>query len=131
MPLAGKPLIAHACDRLQRQIGDIIINANGDPARFRFLGKPVQGDTVEGFAGPLAGILAAMEWTAENRPWVKRIVTVPADTPFFPDDLVVQFTDALGTVDTHDHATVPFALLTATATAIRFSDHGQLPWQET
>ena len=42
MPLAGKPLIAHACDRLQRQIGDIIINANGDPARFRFLGKPVQ-----------------------------------------------------------------------------------------
>ncbi len=96
MPLAGKPLIAHACDRLQRQIGDIIINANGDPARFRFLGKPVQGDTVEGFAGPLAGILAAMEWTAENRPWVKRIVTVPADTPFFPDDLVAQFTDALG-----------------------------------
>lgn len=103
MPLASKPLIAHACNRLEQQIGDIIINANGDPARFEFLGKPVQGDTLEGFAGPLAGILAAMVWTEKYRPDVKRIVTVPADTPFFPDDLVARFTDALGTVDTNDH----------------------------
>ena len=102
MPLAGRPLIAHACDRLERQIGDIIINANGDPARFGFLGKPVQGDTVEGFAGPLAGILAAMEWAEKNCPAIKRIVTVPADTPFFPDDLVARFNRVLVTVDTGD-----------------------------
>ena len=66
--LAGKPLLAHAIDRLAPQVSDIIINANGDPARFDSFRVPVVADTVEGVAGQLAGVLAGMDWAAANAP---------------------------------------------------------------
>ncbi|MCB1386192.1 MAG: molybdenum cofactor guanylyltransferase MobA [Nitratireductor sp.] len=94
LELAGKPLIAHVRDRLARQIAPVLVNANGDPARFAFLGLPVVADTVSGFAGPLAGTLAAMEWLIDRDPELAdsdaAIVTVAGDTPFFPADLVAR-----------------------------------------
>lgn len=91
MTLDGKPLISRAYERLNAQMDEIIINANGDPSRFDFLGKPVQADSVEGFAGPLAGVLAGMLWAKEHRPDCQRVISIPADTPFFPNDLVARF----------------------------------------
>jgi molybdopterin-guanine dinucleotide biosynthesis protein A len=87
-PLAGRPLLAYAIDRLRPQVSASIVNANGDPARLRQFGLTVVPDSVEGFAGPLAGILAGMLWARNHRPDIGRIATVATDTPFFPDDLV-------------------------------------------
>ena len=84
--VAGRPLLGHAIERLEPQCSRIAINANGDPARFAAFGLPVVPDTVEGFAGPLAGVLAGLDWAAEQS--AEHIVTVAADTPFFPEDLV-------------------------------------------
>lgn len=87
-PLAGRPLLAHAIERLRPQVSALIVNANGDPARLRQFGLTVVPDSVEGFAGPLAGILAGMLWARSHRPDAGRIAAVATDTPFFPDDLV-------------------------------------------
>lgn len=89
--VAGRPLLAHAIERLKPQVSRIALNANGDPSRFEGFGLPVIPDTVEGFAGPLAGVLAGLDWAAENAPECDRIVTVATDAPFFPDDLVARF----------------------------------------
>lgn len=97
--VAGRPLLAHAIERLQPQVSRIAINANGDPARFAAFGLPVVPDTVEGFAGPLAGVLAGLDWAAENAPECNRIVTVATDAPFFPDDLVARFAGAVESGD--------------------------------
>lgn len=86
--LADRPMIERIIDRLRAQLNDIVINANGDPSRFVRFGLPVMADSVAGFAGPLAGILAGMEWARQNQPETTHIVTVAADTPFFPDNLV-------------------------------------------
>jgi len=93
--LAGKPLLAHAIERLAPQVSDIIINANGDPARFDSFRVPVVADTVEGFAGPLAGVLAGMDWAAVNAPDCEWIVTCATDAPFFPVDLVARLVAAV------------------------------------
>lgn len=85
--LAGKPLISHVVERLVGQVNEILINANGDPTRFSALGLPVQSDTIEGHAGPLAGVLAGMRWAQENSN-AENLVTAAADTPFFPMDYV-------------------------------------------
>ena len=85
--LAGKPLIVRVIDRLAAQVDAIVINANGDLARFDPFGLPVVADTVPGFAGPLAGLLAGMRWAELNRPQARFLVSVATDTPFFPDDL--------------------------------------------
>lgn len=66
--LAGKPLLAHAMDRLAPQVAQIVINANGDPARFDSFPAPVVADTVEGFAGPLAGVLRGSTGRPNTRP---------------------------------------------------------------
>ncbi|MCB1423304.1 MAG: molybdenum cofactor guanylyltransferase MobA [Nitratireductor sp.] len=99
LELDGQPLVQRIRDRLADQCGGIILNANGDPARFAFLGLPVQGDTVEGFAGPLAGVLAAMDWCAENRPSATHVLTVAGDTPFFPADYAARMKTALAAED--------------------------------
>ena len=80
--------------RLGPQVEAIAINANGNPARFDFIGFPVIADTVEGFVGPLAGVLAGMRWAGklEN---VTHIVTAAADTPFIPVDLVERLSGSL------------------------------------
>lgn len=86
-PLAGRPLLAHVLERLSPQIEHIAINANGDPARFAGFGRPVVPDTIPGFAGPLAGVLAGMVW-ASGLPGTTTLATVAGDTPFFPADLM-------------------------------------------
>ena len=80
-------LIDHVAARLKPQVASLALNANGDPARFAAMGLPVIEDTVPGHAGPLAGILAGLEWAATqtNREW---LTSAAGDTPFFPDDLV-------------------------------------------
>lgn len=86
--LGGVTLLDRAVARLAPQCDGLIVNANGDPARFAGLGLPVVADTVEGFAGPLAGILAALEWMAAHRPQTAWLLSIPTDSPFLPADLV-------------------------------------------
>ena len=93
--VGGRPLLAHAIERLRPQVSRIVLNANGDPARFDAFGLPVVPDTVEGFAGPLAGVLAGLDWAAENASECEWVVTVATDAPFFPDDLVARFMAAV------------------------------------
>ncbi|MEM7636926.1 MAG: molybdenum cofactor guanylyltransferase MobA [Pseudomonadota bacterium] len=86
--LAGRPVLDHVIDRFGAQVGSVILNANGDPDRFAGYGLPVMADTVEGFAGPLAGVLAGLSWAAENAPDAEWVATAATDTPFFPTDFV-------------------------------------------
>ncbi len=65
-----------------------MLNANGDPARFARYGLPVVADSIPDFAGPLAGILAGLDWAAANTPGTQWVVSVPGDCPFLPRDLV-------------------------------------------
>ncbi|MFG6500746.1 molybdenum cofactor guanylyltransferase MobA [Sulfitobacter sp. 1A13191] len=86
LPLGQGTLLSSVIDRLEPQVAGLALNANGDPARFADLGLPVLADSIEGFAGPLAGVLAGLDWAAEQG--AESIVTAAADTPFFPCDLV-------------------------------------------
>ena len=88
--LGGRPLLAHAIERLAPQVDALAINANGDPARFAAFNLPVIADSVVGFAGPLAGVLAGMDWAAARDPACRWLVSVAGDAPFFPRDLVVR-----------------------------------------
>lgn len=92
--LAGKPMLAHVIARLRPQVRCVMLNANGDPARFSAFGLPVEADPVEGFAGPLAGVLAGLEWARANEPDAEFVVSVAGDTPFFPRDLVSRLLSA-------------------------------------
>ena len=83
--LAGQPLLAHVIARLSPQCAPIAINANGDPARFAQFGLPVLPDTLPDHPGPLAGVLAGMDWAASLG--AKSVITAAADTPFLPLDL--------------------------------------------
>lgn len=95
LDLAGKPMIAHVIERLRPQVGRMVINANGDPARFAPFGLPVVADQIEGFAGPLAGILAGLRWSAAHAPDATHVVSVSTDAPFLPPDLVSRLAAAL------------------------------------
>lgn len=86
--LGGQSLLARVEARLAPQVAEVALNANGDAARFANFGMPVIGDSVVGFVGPLAGVLAGMDWAAAHG--AETIVTAAADTPFFPCDLVPQ-----------------------------------------
>lgn len=92
--LAGRPVLAHVIDRLAPQVGRLAINANGDAGRWAAFGLPVIGDTVEGRPGPLAGLLAAMEWASVNMPSAEWVASAPCDSPFLPRDLVRRLCDA-------------------------------------
>ncbi len=95
LEIAGRPMLAHVVERLKPQVGPMAINANGDPARFARFGLPVVPDTVGGFAGPLAGVLAGMRWAAGAAPRASAIVTVSTDAPFLPRDLVARLRAAV------------------------------------
>ncbi len=86
--LGGQTILARVIDRIQPQVGALLLNANGDPSRFAAYRLPVAGDSFAGHAGPLAGVLTGMEWAAANAPDCRWIVTVPTDSPFLPLDLV-------------------------------------------
>jgi molybdenum cofactor guanylyltransferase len=93
--IAGRTILDRVIARLSPQCGGLIINANGDPARFAAFGLPVVADDVADFPGPLAGILAALDWTAANRPDVSLVLSAAADCPFLPRDLVSRLLQAL------------------------------------
>jgi molybdenum cofactor guanylyltransferase len=97
LELAGKPMLGHVIDRLSVQVGRLAINANGDPSRFSRFGLPVVADTVSGFVGPLAGVLAGMRWSAGSAPGARWIVTVAGDAPMLPLDLVLRLAAAVAT----------------------------------
>lgn len=84
----GVPLLDRVIERMRPQVETLVLNANGDPARFASFGLPVVPDSVPGYAGPLAGVLAGLDWTAEHRPDCTHIVSVATDAPFLPRDLV-------------------------------------------
>lgn len=87
LPVLGRPILAHIVERLSPQCGYLLLNANGDPARFAAFGLPVVADEGENRAGPLAGLLAALDHAAAIRPQARDVLTVPGDTPFLPRDL--------------------------------------------
>jgi molybdopterin-guanine dinucleotide biosynthesis protein A len=93
--LAGRTLIERAATRLAPQVSSLIINANGDPARFAPLPFPVVADDIPDFAGPLAGILAALRFYAREKPATRAVVSVSTDAPFGPLDLVERLQRAL------------------------------------
>jgi molybdopterin-guanine dinucleotide biosynthesis protein A len=89
-PVGGTTILARVLACLSPQCGQVVINANGDPARFAATGLPVIADGVEGLPGPLAGILAGLDWAARNAPAVPWMVSVPGDCPFLPPDLLTR-----------------------------------------
>jgi molybdenum cofactor guanylyltransferase len=95
--LGGRPMLAHVIERLRPQVGSMVINANGDPARFAAFGLPVAADTIDGFVGPLAGVLAGMQWAKMNAPGARWIATVSTDAPFLPENLVARLADSVRT----------------------------------
>ncbi|WP_204115682.1 molybdenum cofactor guanylyltransferase MobA [Shimia biformata] len=86
LELEGQPILSRVIDRLAPQVAGLALNANGDPARLAQFGLPVIADSVADFPGPLAGVLAGLDWAAAQG--AETIVTAAADTPFFPCDLV-------------------------------------------
>jgi molybdopterin-guanine dinucleotide biosynthesis protein A len=94
-PLGGKPILAHIIERARPQVSGLALNANGDPARFAGFGLPVVADSVEGFAGPLAGILAGLDWATAQSPQCRYMASFASDAPFLPLDLVVRLRAAV------------------------------------
>ena len=90
LKIGNATILERVLERLTPQCSRIILNANGDPARFAFTGLPVVADGVPDFAGPLAGVLAGLDWAAAHAPGVDFIASVPGDCPFLPRDLVVR-----------------------------------------
>lgn len=88
LDIGAQPLLLHVLARLRPQVGRIVINANGDPARFSGYCLPVVPDSIEGYAGPLAGLHAGIEWARSETPEARFIASVPVDCPFLPLDLV-------------------------------------------
>lgn len=100
--LGGISMLDRVIDRLGPQTDRLVLNANGDPARFAEYGLPVVADSLPGFPGPLAGVLAGMDWAAAQG--ASHIVTAAADTPFFPADMVARLIRAA------ERAATPIAL---------------------
>ncbi len=92
--VAGRRLMDHVITRLGPQVAGMAINANGDPARLAEFGLPVLADSLPDHPGPLAGVLAGLDWAAGQG--AAAIVTAAADTPFFPPDLVARLQMAAG-----------------------------------
>ncbi|MGA9826216.1 MAG: molybdenum cofactor guanylyltransferase MobA [Methylocystis sp.] len=96
--VGGEPILTRLARRLGDQCVGLALNANGDPTRFAGFGLVVVADDIADFAGPLAGVLAGMDYVAANFAGILDIVTVPADTPFIPRDLVARLSKARAAV---------------------------------
>jgi molybdenum cofactor guanylyltransferase len=92
--VGGTTILERVLSRLAPQCSRIVINANGDPARFSDTGLPVVADSVPNFAGPLAGILAGLDWAAANAPDREWLLSMPGDCPFLPRDLLTRLNEA-------------------------------------
>lgn len=88
--LRGRPMAAWVLERLSPQVDEVIVNANQNSDRYAAFGYPVFGDQIGGFAGPLAGLHAAL--VMARHPLV---ATAPCDSPFLPTDLVERLHAAL------------------------------------
>ncbi len=115
--LGGRPILAHIIERAAPQVSTLVLNANGDPVRFESFGLPVAADVVEGYAGPLAGILTGLDWAAEHAPGAKWLASFACDAPFLPEDLVARMMEAVAAEDadlacavTHDRTHPVFGL---------------------
>lgn len=95
--LGGISLLERAIERLRPQVSALVINANGDPARFAHFDLPVVPDCVPDFAGPLAGVLAGLDWAADHHPACSFIASIATDAPFLPTDLVTRLAADLST----------------------------------
>lgn len=93
--VGGRTILDHVIERFSPQCGPLLLNANGDPRRFSSFCLPVVPDSVPDHPGPLAGVLAALNWTADHRPDVEWVVSVSGDCPFLPRDLVRRFHEAV------------------------------------
>lgn len=94
-PLAGTPMLTRAITRLETQVDGLILNANNTGGVFDAFELPIAPDPIEGFVGPLAGVLAGMGWAEQNRK-ARWVASVAGDTPLFPQDLVARLRDAVG-----------------------------------
>jgi molybdopterin-guanine dinucleotide biosynthesis protein A len=92
--IGGATILERVLKHFQPQCAAVILNANGDPARFADTGLTVVPDSVPDFAGPLAGILAGLDWAAAHRPDLADVASVPGDCPFLPGDLVARLSAA-------------------------------------
>ncbi|MFA7429355.1 MAG: molybdenum cofactor guanylyltransferase MobA [Rhodospirillaceae bacterium] len=106
MEIDGRPMLAHVIDRLRPQVAALAINANADAERFAAFDLPVVADVVPDYAGPLAGVLTGLEWTVANHPACTHMLSVPADAPFLPADLLARLEEAL----TRDGAEIAVAM---------------------
>ncbi len=86
--ISGRTILERVIERLAPQCDQLILNANGDPSRFTAFGLPVIADSIEGFAGPLAGVLTALDWSATHKPEAEWVLSAATDCPFLPRDLV-------------------------------------------
>ena len=93
--LGGIALLDRVIERLRPQVDALVLNANGDRARFARFALPTVADSVPGFAGPLAGVLAGLDWAASHRPDCPYVVSVATDAPFLPADLVARLAHGL------------------------------------
>ena len=93
--LGGKTILARVIERVRPQVTSLMLNANGDPARFAAYDLPVHADAVAGYAGPLAGVLTGMAWARERRPNAEWLASFACDAPFLPTDLVARLLSAV------------------------------------
>jgi molybdopterin-guanine dinucleotide biosynthesis protein A len=93
--LGGVSLLERVVARLRPQVEALVLNANGDPSRFAGFGLPTVADSVADFAGPLAGVLAGLDWAAAHHPDCDLVASVATDAPFFPLNLVTRLRQGL------------------------------------
>ena len=131
--LGGQPLLTHVVARFAPQVETLILNANGDPQRFAAFNLPVVPDLDHRADGPLAGILAAMDWAARSAPGTAAIATVTSDVPFLPPDLVQrlhlasQFGPAVAVSGDRRHPSIalwPMAFRDSIADALQRDERG-------
>jgi len=90
MKLGDETLLARIIARVRPQVGPLVLNANGDLSRFAVYGLPIAPDVVEGYAGPLAGVLTGLEWARAQAPTCEYVASFACDAPFIPHDLVMR-----------------------------------------
>jgi molybdopterin-guanine dinucleotide biosynthesis protein A len=95
MKLGGETLLARLIARVRPQVGPLVLNANGDRSRFAAFGLPIAPDVVEGYPGPLAGVLTGLEWARDHAPDCEYVASFACDAPFVPRDLVARLRDAV------------------------------------
>lgn len=93
--LGGRTILDRIVAAARPQVGPLVLNANGDPARFAPYGLPVAADVVDGYAGPLAGVLTGLEWARANAPGCPWVASFATDAPFIPGDLVARLVAAV------------------------------------